>query len=203
VTFHSTDIDAKIGAVAVDPQWNGVLPSSMQSQNSNEILSFYWQLAQLAQQGFVGALTSPLRLRINDNEMLGLTSTGVLVLGDDQFFNPKTSSAMISGNRVATRLTPSIASVPAAGQVSIRDALFYFISTAEISSVTRCVVSSNMIINDGSSGALVGRISFRLDEPNGGPLAEILVSGNMFQGVVLNNYPPSMNSWNVLNTMIP
>jgi len=52
VQFTGTT-SAKVGAVAVDPQWNGVLPSSLQSQNSNELPYFYWQLAQLAQQGFV------------------------------------------------------------------------------------------------------------------------------------------------------
>lgn len=207
---------ARVGAVAVEPQWNGVLPSTLQSPP--EIFDFYWQLAQLAQSGFAlgKTLTPPLRLRIGDNEIQVLSSAGLLVLGDDQIMNQKTGSVTMNGNRIATTL-PNSSSQPATVNSPSTPAA-YFINAAAITTLTRCVVSSNMIVNEALSTNTAGRSSFRLDQstvvpppktvpPLGTiPSPEIMVSANVFQGTVAitpTGYPPSVSSWNVLNTIIP
>jgi len=150
-------------------------------------------------------VTSRLRLRMSDNEMLGLSSVGILVLGDDQVLDPKTSSLMMTGNRVTTTLESLIFEDLGKPDVS------YFLFTTVISCLTRCVVSSNMIVNDASIGGFFeGRSSFWLDDSSGppSPLAqtvpppEIMVSANVFQGGVVITPAPSTNSWNFLNTMI-
>jgi hypothetical protein len=210
IQFTATVDNAKISAVEVDPQWNGVVPTALSSQNS-EAIDFYIQLAQLAQQGFVSSAASPLSLRMDRNEMLGLSAAGVVVLGDDQAQNPKTSSLLMTGNRLST-----------AFEVGIFEALIpvpvYFSCCAAIGSVTRCVVSSNIILNE----AVLGnneevRYSFLLQDGVSAPLAntvpppEIMVSANVFQGRVViapdrvlpkGDIPSALSSWDFLNTVV-
>ena len=132
--------------------------------------------------------------------------------GDDLVQNPKTSSVMITGNRVdATSLC-----------FGKPGAWLCFVCVAAISSVTRCVLSSNMILNDamieGGPESGLRRFCFLLDDGEGAPLAEtvpppeIMVSGNVFQGrlaILPARYPSNtrvpapMNSWDFLNTVIP
>lgn len=199
-----TDIDAKIAAVAVEPQWNSGLSSYLLPYygNSAGIFDFYWQLAQLAQEGFILSPVSPLRLRMEDNEMQGLSAPGILVLGDDQVQNSKVSSVMMTGNRVVSTASGANLSL-----LSIYVAL--------IVSVTRCVVSSNILVSEASD---YKKVSFQLLSGESAPLTqtvpppEIMVSANVFQGQVAitpSRYPDAtqvpapMNTWDFLNTVTP
>jgi hypothetical protein len=208
----SPDHNAKIGSVELDPQWSGILPSPL--AGSGESLKFYWQLAQLAQQGFVGSPGSPLSLRMNDNEMQGLSSVGMMVMGDDSVENAKASSVMMTGNRLDALIRHPLRS-RIAGLAANES---YFVCATTIVSVTRCVVSSNLIVNDATTSVLARRSAFVLDDGAGAPLTptvpppEIIVSANVFQGSVAieparypadAQVPAPMNSWDFLNTVIP
>ncbi len=153
----------------------------------------------MAQQGFVNVLGSPLRLRMNENDMQGLNSAGILLLGDDQVQTPKTSSVIMTGNRVETKL-------PQYNR-------FYFDSATTITSVSLCVVTSNMFLND-SSGEFTdfGPISFCLDDSAGSPQPpllptsppqQIMVSANLLQGKALiqpvRSATANTSSWEFLN----
>jgi hypothetical protein len=209
----SPDHNAKIGAAELEPQWDGVLPRSLPS--SSESFSFYWQLAQLAQQGFVNNLSSPLILRVNDNEMQGLSSVGVLILGDDSVEIPKASSVIMTGNRVDA-VIPAPVRIRTSAQTSSSEV--YFTCAAAILAVTRCMVSANLLVNDAANRFDLRRACFVLDDGTGAPLAatvpppEIMVSANVFQGTVEieparypanTQVPYPMNSWDFLNTLIP
>jgi hypothetical protein len=218
-TAVGSDGNAKIDAVELDAQWNGEW-SNATSQNlpaasaTNELNIFYVQLAQLAQQGFVNAASSPMILRIGSNEMAGLSSPGVLILGDDQVLLPKTSSVMIIGNRVSASISGLInRSLFADTEVELVAA---FMCTGAIAAVTRCVISSNMFMNESTGKGDALRLSFFLDDGSGAPLTptvpppELMVSANLFQGrisILPARYPSSssvpapMNSWNFLNTV--
>lgn len=207
-TSLGADTNAKISAVEVDPQWGGSVPSA------SGFVSFYAQLAQLAQQGFAGSQAPPLRLRMDGNEMRGLSSIALLVLGNDMVQTPSVSSLMMSGNRmeVGMETRGRFTGLRAATQTStvgtirfIPPPRFFSVYTAAIVLLTRCVVTGNMILNEQIDGA-----SFLL-EVGSSPTPEIMVSANVFQGRVTiqpprypsaSNVPPPMNSWDFLNTVM-
>ena len=137
-TSFGADPNAKISAVELDPQWG------TSADGVSGFPFFYSQLAQLAQQGFAGgAPNSSMRLRVDRNEMQGLSSVAVLVLGDDTALTPNTGSLIMSGNRLAN----SFSFIFAEAHPSETSLLFY--CTAAILLVDRCVVTGNMILNEG------------------------------------------------------
>ena len=106
------------------------------------------QLEQLGQQGFVKSQGPPTQLRVTGNEMQGLSSAGVLVLGDDE-------GSVLRDSRFGNVL----------GGPSIDR--WYFLSVATIHLVTRCVVSGNMISNEeplDASRKEIRRLSLVLDD---------------------------------------
>ena len=201
-----TDIDAKIAAVAVEPQWNfGLLSFFLPYYSSPGVFDFWWQLAQLAQQGFANSPASPLRLRMDDNEMQELSAVGILVLGVDQVQDPKVSSVIMTGNRVAS----------APSDTGLRALSLFNDYVAFIAAVTRCIVSSNMFLNEGADPK---RACFTLESGASAPYTqtvpapEIMVSANVFQGqieIIPSRYPDAtvvpvpMNTWDFLNTVMP
>jgi hypothetical protein len=191
----------KIAAVQIEPQWDGSIanpyltPADAAPFYTSELSNFYGQLAQLAQQGYVSSGMTALRLRLDDNEMTGLTSAAGLILWDDQIQNGNTSSLMMSGNRwdAAVTLFEVIDRREETGS-------FYFMSVASIALVERCVVSGNMLLNEGKVTNQYdkrGRRYSLILDANGDlvdlspahltymppPLTELSVAGNVFQGL--------------------
>ncbi len=224
-TSAGSDNNAKIGAVELDPQWNGNEPLSANGERSNRSLQetavFFTQLVQLSQQGYVVTAASPASFRIDRNEIQCLVSPGVMVMGDDQVLLAKTSSVMMSGNRLEGTIAASIQERIILADEGPVQASFYCVGA--IASVTRCVVSGNMLINDAQAEGnafaegIGQRLSFILDDPSGSPLTpttpapELIISGNLFQGRVFitparfdpaEKVPSPMNSWNFLNTVV-
>jgi len=223
-----TDHNAKVSAVEIEPQWDGSIPnpyidvSGYASYYQGEMLDFYSQLAQLGQQAFARPGPSTLDLRVDANEMAGLTAPGILVLAEDQLQDAVVSSLMMGGNRVAATV-----SVPKGGY---DDPNAYFLSAASVLLVTRCVVAGNMILNAGTGttedvgghNVAEGRqiplfpLSLVLEQSPGGapthmpaPLPKVSVSGNVFLGQPViypprfapsSGVPSPMNTWEFLNT---
>ena len=109
-------------------------------------------------------------------------------------------------NSVEARITSDQINLFPTNAAAIRR--YYFRVTAAIVSVTRCVVSANMILNEYSRGATPcggaagapDRISLLLDDRP--PLAaEISAMGNVFQGAILISPAPHTGTWEVLNSV--
>jgi hypothetical protein len=202
---------AMICAVEIVPQWGAAWPLPLEEIRPGRVLvsgpffNLFAQLTQLAQQAFAGLAASPLQLRLTDNEMHGLASTAILVLGDDQFQNGNVSTLMMSGNRLDATVSRRNFFVFPNPDTASWFALF--MSTATISSVTRCVVNANMILNE-SSGFACFTLS-DLTGPNKAVPPQISVTGNIFYGQVniTGPTPPALNqgaiAWNSLNTVQP
>jgi len=206
-TAIGKDQNAKIGAAEVVPQWSGIVPNSILPSELAEFVQFYTQLVQLAQQGFVTPAASPMSLRIGDNEMQKLTSVGILVMGDDdKTLNQKISSVLMTGNRVAANLPLRRETYDKFGNQSIG-----FSSAAYVNSVTLCLVSSNMILNqaigDFSHSFVLDDSAATSTAPNTQIVAlpQVMVASNIFQGntrISPERDPSSVpNSWNYLNTV--
>src|SRR5262249_41172119 len=90
--------DATVSAFSIEAQWNGG------SVSSNDVARFYDQLQQVAEQGYVGSAPMTPELRICDNEMHGLSTLAVLVLGDDQVQKTQVSSLMLNDNRLSATI---------------------------------------------------------------------------------------------------
>ncbi|MGC2403620.1 MAG: DUF6519 domain-containing protein, partial [Acidobacteriaceae bacterium] len=101
VEFTSDTNNAAINAIGVVPQWN--LPSLPNStgQANVEVLNFFFQLTQLAEQAYAVLTWTAPQLRVQDNEMQGLAASGLLVLGDDNVLNGQVGSLMMTGNRMS------------------------------------------------------------------------------------------------------
>jgi len=107
-SMGSPDVNPKISAVAVVPQWSPlflplVAPPVPSSAPLAVLQDFAGQLIRLAQQGYAGLLNSASRWRVERNEMQGLTAPGLLVLEEDSRLNPKTSSLLLASNRIECR----------------------------------------------------------------------------------------------------
>src|SRR5450432_83966 len=88
------DTNAKISAISIEPQWGNAAAARALS-SSGEFPNFYLRLAELAQQGFAGSAFLPMRLRVSENEMDGLTATAVSILGPDETQNGIVSSLIM------------------------------------------------------------------------------------------------------------
>jgi hypothetical protein len=200
----NSDINAKISAVAVDPQWTGNISnlggfqSAGASPTINEFQNFFGQLTALGQQGFANLKVPAPRLRLTENTMTGLSFQAVFVLGDDAIQNGKLSSLMMSGNRLDSHFSVRT------GQLRI-----LFAATAIIVSVAECVVSGNLILNNTQNSDFT--TSLFLSDGHI-PLPRIAVTGNVLRGMPFvdpprypagSNVPPPMDSWNFLNTTLP
>jgi hypothetical protein len=208
-----------VGAVEIDAQWSRALanPVSLQAGSGTtritEIQNFFAQSLALAEQGFA-TLTMPSRqLRITDNEMQGLTSTAVLVFGDDRVQNGLVSSLIMNGNRLDSTATLPTATDQVQGQ-TFGAATFYWFATAAVANVTRCVVSGNMVTVAGwQPGGFPIEIqhAFLLDD-TALQAAAVSVIGNLFGApmVVIPDRPPQIaalpnpaGTWQFLNSAPP
>lgn len=180
-TSFGSDPNAKISALAVDPQWGGQLP------NANELLFFYMSLAQLALQSYSGFTFPPARLRVDSSEMQGLGNFGLMVLGRDMLQTGSTSSLMMSGNRMEL------------GATTDRRALAVCI----IFQVTSCLITGNMLLSSAVEG-----LALLLEDANL-PATQIMVSANVMGGRMIVvpdprpnvSAPAPMNTWEFLNTL--
>jgi hypothetical protein len=218
-----SDPNATISSIEIDGQWSGVpLQQSFLNQAGTTIpnslfVNFLTQMTQLAQQAFVSSPTVPLRLRLTDNELHCSTSVPLLLLGDDQLQNGNVSSMMMTGNRLDTTIPFSGADNTAFLTLSTQEQFLasaflvyvYFFSAANISLVTRCVISGNLIVNNSSiSAAAQTRGSFLLnDTPSPTPVItipppEFAIVGNVFQGNVIISPPPPLIQSNVLTANV-
>jgi hypothetical protein len=220
VTFTGTsagpDPNAKIAAVDLEPQWNGVMPAFFTSGSAlaaaGPVVTFYYQLCQLSQEAYTIYTSTPLNLRVTDNEMPGLVSAGVLILGNDAVLTPNTSALIMTGNRVfnsiAVRFEPT-------EYDSLGGGAYYFATTTTIAGVTRCVLSTNMLNNAAGVYDVLGSCLL-INDYQGAPLTAtvpapaLIISGNLFKGRLLiypprysenSNVPYPMNSWDFLNTL--
>ena len=196
------DTNAKISAISIEPQWGNAAAARALS-SSGEFPNFYLRLAELAQQGFAGSAFLPMRLRVSENEMDGLTATAVSILGPDETQNGIVSSLIMQGNRVSAAVTPGDADKPT------------YLAAVAIASVARCVVTGNMILN--AAPATGREFAFMLDDnyaavPSSAvPEPEIMVSANVFQATIHvvpehritdPGIPPALTRWEFLNTII-
>jgi hypothetical protein len=182
----SQDHNAKVSAIEIESQWSSDFVSTT-LLTGTEIQNFCAQITVLAEQGFAGMTAMPPALRIDANEMGGLTSSGILLLGDDAVQNGHISSLMMSGNRLAG-VVPQMA-------------------VAKLDDISRCVVSGNTILNLETKPDY--RVSLELDDRTV-PTPQIAVAGNLLQGlrkIFPSRYPDDstltypMNSWDFLNTI--
>jgi len=198
-----TTSSAVVSAVEINPQW------SQSISNPGLLTGFenlYAQLAALGEQAY--STPSPLQLRVEDNEMQGLSLGAVLILGEDQIQNGKVSSLMMSGNRLASSIQLSPSFGPNQPFAATSD---YFVVTAAIIAVSRCVVSENLITNEYSFGRakcgtvapVPNRASFLLDDRPPIPSVAIAVMSNVFQGAIWVSPPPNTNPWTFYNTVTP
>ncbi len=187
------DTNAKISAVAIDPQW-AASPTGLTG-----VQQFYFELVVLAAQAFAGSQVPAMRLRVEDNETEHLTSSALFVLGADFVEARGASSLLASGNRMAVKTGE--ATVP--GAIGI-----FFSSAATVAAVTRALVNGNMFLNQGT---IKRKLSLLVIDPVAPP-PEIMVSANVCEGLLLvepEHYPPSagvptpMDSWGFLNTVLP
>ena len=162
---YSPDQNAKVSAIAIDAQWSSSFVSASLSgsvrnpASVSELQNFCAQLTALAQQGFAGlAFTAP-ALRIDSNEMAGLSSSAVVILSDNSVQNGHTSSLTMSGNRLA-------GDVP---QMAV----------ATLIGVSQCVVCGNTILNQDRNSDR--RVALTLRD-SAVPTPQIAVTGNLFQG---------------------
>jgi hypothetical protein len=190
---YSPDQNAKVSAIAIDAQWSSSFVSASLSgsvrnpASVSELQNFCAQLTALAQQGFAGlAFTAP-ALRIDSNEMAGLSSSAVVILSDDSVQNGHTSSLTMSGNRLA-------GDVP---QMAV----------ATLIGVSQCVVCGNTILNQDRNSDR--RVALTLRD-SAVPTPQIAVTGNLFQGRAVispQRYPSGssltypLDSWDFLNTI--
>ncbi|MBU6399278.1 MAG: hypothetical protein KGS61_03085 [Verrucomicrobia bacterium] len=242
---NSPDPNPKLSAVEVVAQWSAdfpepTLPAGQGGSSLNELQNFYAQLTRLGQQGFADLTVSPLQLRLDRNEMNGLSAPGVLVLGEDAVQNGKTGSLLLGGNRLDGTVTwgfpsrsaafeagafhnflvqpvvsptGSQAAGAAVGAVNptIYSAFFGALATAV--SVTRCVVSANLVTNEAANSQAGRDLVLRLglivfDALSLAP--QIAVTGNVCQGFLVvfpfRSFPgltPPLNQWDFLNTVSP
>ena len=204
-----------MSAIAVEAQWDG---EPLLGTQESELQNFLDQLAQLAEQAYAGLQLPAPQLRVDDNEMTGLTKPALIVLGEDSVANANTTSLMMTRNRLTSTIQgPELAGLFAfTGLVSAAQNLLSFESSGGFSEiiflsavtflqVSQCLVSGNIVVSDGSI-----RIGLYLND-NLVATPQIMVSGNVFSGalsVLPPRYPanaavpPPMNSWEFLNTVI-
>jgi hypothetical protein len=198
-----TTSSAVVSAVEINPQW------SQSISNPGSLTGFenlYAQLAALGEQAY--STPAPLQLRVEDNQMQGLALGALLILGGDQVQNGQVSSLMMSGNQLASSIQLSPSFGPNQLFAATSD---YFVVTAAIIAVSRCVVSGNLITNEYSFGrakcgtvaAVPNRASFLLDDRPPLPAPAIAVMSNVFQGAIWVSPPPEANSWPFYNTVTP
>ena len=223
-TTDGADHNAKISAIEVIPQWSEAAITSVINQGSASgavYSNLYTQLSVLAQQAYAVTPAPPLRLRLTDNELQGLSSTGFLVLWDDQLQNGDVSSLMMTGNRLSMsmpRLTAALETLRslwkqalAGGQINPQLAVdlasLYFYFGVTIQQVTRCVVSGNMFLSLPSDANIKSYVPnygcFLLNDfplPSGAVVnvpPEVMAAGNVFQGFALAL--PLPNSFTTVN----
>ena len=128
--------------------------------------------------------------------MQGLSSPGLLLLGDDSIVNANVSSLLMTGNRINSLIDRDtkgneggLLSAIQTGKLSVAELemelvdLLLFLFTVSIVQVSQCVVTSNIITS--------GELSFALyDTSVASP--QLVVMSNLFKGfmsVSPPNYP--------------
>jgi hypothetical protein len=220
------DGNAKSAAIQLMPQWSSdfisFINQGLVNSQVDDVQNFFLQIMQLAQQGFFVASPVSMQLRVDNNEMQGLGSAGILIIGEDTVQSQSTSSLIMTGNRITTNSqyylktqgTGPAQFTNSGGEVA-GFATFQspFFSPAFLYFVARCVVANNIMTN-GSSAirdlALV-LLAGRLNQPTTlTPPPQVTVMSNLFQGRIevtpsrqdyFPNVPDPMNSWEFLNTV--
>jgi hypothetical protein len=226
---NSQDHNPKISAVEIAPQWSNdfigpvLLNSGSINSNMDEFQTFLVQETMLAQQGYVNLGASPLQLRLDNNEMTELSTLGVLVLGEDTVINENISSLMMLGNRIDGSNSWNFSSeLERLKQLGFtRDAdigeliselyEILFSGIVTITSLARCLVSSNMVTNESAFPSIrkysIAASVILLDTVT--PSPAIALTGNVFLGqsvafparIQISPGAPS-NTWGMLNTTL-
>ena len=197
IQFVGVTGDAKVSAIELDPQWatpGSTYPGGSGDARINEYWNLFMNLFSLGHQAFASLAVLPLQLRITENEMHGLGSIAVLVLGDDRLQNGKVSSLTMTGNRLNSASSGFLQG----------EGVTIFDTVVSITAVLRCVISGNQILNT------VKRYSLYLS--NVSTLKPgVVVMSNLFQGYLAIGPPRSqtdptvpapLNTWDYLNTVI-
>lgn len=189
VQFTAVTDNAAIGAIELDAQWSlADLPNS-NNASGVEVLDFFSQIEQLAQQGYASLTYSPPQLRIQNNEMESLPSPCVMIWGDDSLMNGNLASLMMTGNRLSSTMYSETATfylviLLLAGSLKLSPAvlaelldLVIFYCTVTIVQVSQCVISANMFLNTSTD---VGLCFIAYDTPVATP--ELVTAGNLLKG---------------------
>jgi hypothetical protein len=225
------DGNAKCSAIEILPEWSpdfiSFINQSIAGGQIDDVQNFFLQIVLLAQQGFLGTNSLAMQLRVESNEMQALSSVGLMILGSDSVQNGAISSLIVTGNRlsgslslyqfIATNPNQDIKTVFTKASGAFNRASYYGLyieSLAFIFYVARCIVASNMIVNDASGesrGSLL-LLGGTLNSPDAiTPPPEVSVTGNVFKGSLLvspsrgdyfANVPYPMNTWDFFNTVI-
>lgn len=209
---QGTDPNAKISAVELDPQWDGLLPFNLLQNNTytyanaGYYASFYYQLAQLSQQGYLNSAQTPLQLRISDNDIQGLSAPGVLLAGDDEVINSRIASLMMTGNRIS-------ASAPFGENFAgnTQGVTVAFWGAVAVTSITLAMLSSNTLINQNNNyeAVCVWLNDIMANGSNPGPQVatavsptqpppQIIMTGNLLGGISVINPAPSSTALNAV-----
>lgn len=215
VQFTSVTNNAVISGISVVPQWNLPISQSAAGQGNVEILDFFYQVEQLAEQAYAQITWTTPQLRIQDNEMQGLVATGLMLIGDDTAMNGQYSSLMMTGNRISSNISSpgglrvlgdlmaSDATIPASIAALLGD--YAFFSPVAVVQFGQCLISANMILNPSAEGLGLFVLDFAVNQP------QLAVMSNLFTGllaVIPKLYPAidlpiaPQGCRNVLNTVI-
>jgi hypothetical protein len=214
-TTLGSDQNASISALSLIPLWSGA--PYLGSGNESASVSFFDQLAQLTMQGYATIGFTVAQLRAQNNELHGLSSPGLLILGSDSIANGNSGSLMMTANRVDGEVTENdtFTNSPFAGgsETSFRNlaigyfpSMFYYLVT--VVSVSRAVVSANMVTNgnliDGYGPSLY--LNDGTVQKAGISVMSNTLAGRMSVAPARNITDSSLDalllSWNFLNTIV-
>jgi hypothetical protein len=223
----NTDSNAKISATEVDAQWDGSWPASIISGYPSETVYFFLQLMELNQQALAISPNQPTaRFRADGNQMQGLSSMGLLVVGSDLATAAGPSALVVSGNRIETSFgsyqdfaiartvsaTARTASFRPSEVVTTEEARGVAGYAVVILLVNCCLVAGNLILNSAGEDNDGGSLRYWGTTQNQLPLPELMVSANVCRGGMLitperglypwfANVAYPMNTWDFLNTV--
>jgi Family of unknown function (DUF6519)/Malectin domain len=199
-----TDHNPKISAAELDALWTGA--PYLGTGNESDSASFFDQLAQLAWQSYATLGFSTTQLRIQNNEMRGLTALGVLVLGGDSVANGNSGTLIMNGNHIEglIELDSDFANFSERSRYIPR--LFAFL--VGVIQVSRSVVSANIVTNGdpvNGYGASLYLNDLAVQQAAISVMNNVL-AGGMLVSPVRNLFDPNLDayvqSWNFLNTIV-
>jgi len=217
-TTVGSDQNAKISAASLSPLWTGV--PYLGSGNESGSVSFFDQLAQLAMQGYANLGFSQPQLRVQNNELHGLTAPGLLIFESDSIVNDNSGSLVMTANRIEGEIVANstFANIDGAqgaetnlnreavSVIGYFPSMYYYLVI--VVSVSRAVVSANLVTNGNFTDGFGPSLYLNDDLVQ---QAVISVMSNTLSGRLLVVPGRNINdstldayaqSWNFLNTIV-